>query len=238
VTELDRRQFVKRAGLGVAGAGALWVAPSVLGYDAAFAGASCLQQDTLAWSSLGANGAAMPGSVTYNAVGSYPQLIVTLTAATVGTITAANGNLTIQSNTTGLFPGDGGFTTGSVLMMHMSANNTGQGQDLTFAFNHPVYNVKFTLVNIDWGNRSWQDNLWITGATFTSTLAAGTEITGGPGTSQATQWTGTAGAGTTTAGNIAIVMAGPVTSFTIHYRTGTPNGGTQHVSVENLTWCR
>ncbi len=37
---VDRRQFLKRAGVAGAGAGAVWVAPSVLGTDAAWAAAS------------------------------------------------------------------------------------------------------------------------------------------------------------------------------------------------------
>ncbi len=56
MNELDRRQFVKKAGIGAAGAGALWVAPSVVGYNTAFAGTSCLQKDTLDWT-------ATPGAV-------------------------------------------------------------------------------------------------------------------------------------------------------------------------------
>jgi hypothetical protein len=241
VTNIDRREFVKKAGLGAAGAGALWVAPSVLGIDAAFAGASCLQQDSIIWSSFGGNGTAMPTSIPYAAVGSYPALTVTLAVTTSGTITASGDNKTIQSNVPdggGAFPGDGGFNTGSVLMLHMRAGSANQGQDLTFSFSVPVYNLKFTLVNIDFGAGSWQDRLWIDGAAFTAQLSPTTEITGGPGTSQATEWIGSAGSGTTNSGNVAVTMAGPVTSFTIHYRTGTPNGGTQHVSVNNVTWCR
>ena len=86
---LDRRDFVKKAGLGAAGAGALWVAPSVLGYNAAFAGTSCHQEDTLNWGNYSA-GNANPTPVTYNAVGSYPAVTVTMAVAAVNSPGAGN----------------------------------------------------------------------------------------------------------------------------------------------------
>ena len=75
---LDRRDFVKKAGLGAAGAGALWVAPSVIGYNAAFAGASCLQKDTLDWDNQTA-GTRRRHLCPTPRVGSYPAVTVIAT---------------------------------------------------------------------------------------------------------------------------------------------------------------
>jgi len=49
MTGLDRRKFLKRAGVATAGTGALWVTPSVLGLDQAFAVASCKVPTLTGW---------------------------------------------------------------------------------------------------------------------------------------------------------------------------------------------
>lgn len=237
MSELDRRQFVKKAGIGAAGAGALWVAPSVIGYNAAFAGTSCLQQDTLNWGSYSA-GTANPTPVTYGPVGSYPAVTVTMTVATTNSPGAGNNTPQIINGTFG------GFT-GNFYKLSMTNNSINDGYDVTFTFSRTVYNLRFTLVDVDrfvgTGGNGFQDRVWLTGPSAWTSVR-GSEIGGTAGTA-GDPWVGT-GANDVGAnspnGNVAVTAnpAAGLTSVVIHYRSGDLLNDVQSIGILNLTWCR
>jgi hypothetical protein len=241
VSGLDRRDFVKKAGLGAAGAGALWVAPSVLGYNAAFAGTSCLQQDTFDWSvnPPAGIGATMPMSKTYAAVGSYPA--VTFSASLAAVNGPGAGNNPSQQVVNSTF---GGFT-GDFYKLSMTNTANTQGYDVTFSWTRTIYNLRFTLVDIDrfldTGTTGFQDRVWLTGpSAWTSTR--GSEIGGTAGTA-ADPWVGTGNtdvAAGSANGNVNVTAnpAAGLTSVVIHYRAGDLLRDVQSIGILNLTWCR
>jgi hypothetical protein len=248
VNQVDRRSFLVKAGAGGAAAGALWVAPSVIGYNAAFAGASCLIHETLTWgtTSGAGNGSTVPYSLSYAAGGGMTLGIAKTNIG--GGPTNAAGNLLVESLVAGgggTFPGDGGVNTGSEFLQHFSAGATGVGQALTFTFSKPVYQLSFTLVNIDFRNGNWQDTVWITGAAFTAVpnppAASPTNSFTGAG-SAANPWVGSSTIGQggvgAAAGNVTVTMVGPVSSFVLNFTTGASHGNTEHVGLLNLAWCR
>jgi hypothetical protein len=233
MSELDRRQFVQKAGIGAAAAGALWVAPSVVGYNAAFAGTSCLQKDTLNWNNQTAGNA--PVAVTFPAVGSYPALTVTPSLGTIGTPAADTTNYKVSNAP------EGGFT-GNSLRLGMTCNAAGEGYSVTFTFTHPVYNLSFTIADIDRevsGRTGWQDSVSLTGGTFTFTKATGSAITGTGVTGDPWLGQGTGGvANTSNLGNVTPTFSTPVTSITITYLSGNVLGALQFIAIYNMTWCR
>ena len=208
-SSIERRAFLQKAGLGAAVAGAAWVAPSVVGFDVAFAGASCAQQDTLNWNDY-TSGSAFT-SKNYAVVGPYAALTVTLSVTTVGTPSAYTGNKTVQN-------GPFGGVSANYWLLAMQNNAVNEGYDATFTFSRAVSNLRFTLLDIDRWTNLYQDKVWIAGAAFNATKA-NAQVTGS-GTS-ADPWLGSATGGvadTSTAGNVAVVMP-TVTSFTISYRS-------------------
>ncbi len=244
MSELDRRQFVKKAGIGAAGAGALWVAPSVIGYNAAFAGASCLQKDTLNYT--GQSGA--PTSpLNFATVGSYPSIDVTTVLGTVGTPGAANaagGNFVVTTF-------ELGANTASKLVLDMNDNATGEGYTVTYTFTrhsnnaaYTVFNLAFSMFDIDsQANPGFIDNVFLTwvGTATMNTPTLGSYVQGSG--SAGTPWQGNKGgdhnaAGNSANGNIGVSFTGGLSSLTIHYLSGTILGSEQYIGISNLTWCR
>ena len=218
--------------MGGAAAGALWVAPSVVGFNTAFAGASCLQQDTLNWGNFTA-GSTPPASLhTFPAVGSYPAVTLSYALTTVGAPGAGTNNNTVQA-------GPSGGIAGNYFRVSFTATVANIGRDLTYTWSRPIFNLRFTISDIDrttTGGQNWQDVVWLN----TAFVATQGPRVSGSGTA-ATPWTGN---GTTNVGsgssdgNVVITIAGPISSLTISYRSGSPTGTEQYVGIENLTWCR
>jgi hypothetical protein len=233
VEQLDRRGFLVKAGVGTAAAGALWVAPSVLGIDTAFAGASCLQTGTLDWDTFTTGNTPPATLVSQGAVGSYPALTLSYTLTPVGTPNAQTGNNTVTA-------GPEGGINQKFYQLRMTPGSAGQGFNLTYTFSQPVYNLKFIILDIDRSQNAWVDIAWITSAAaFTFTSNNNPSYTGN-GTA-ATPWTATGNTAvpnTANNGNANITFAGPVTTFTISYRSGNPNGTEQHIGIADMTWCR
>ena len=231
---MERRAFLRKAGLGAAVAGAAWVAPSVVGFDVAFAGASCNQQDTLNWGAF-ATGASFT-SQTFPAVGSYPAVTVTLSVVPVLTPTPVTGNQTVWSETYG-------GQSNKFWKMFMNNNRTAEGYNATFTFSVPVYNLRFSLFDIDRydaGNGTgFQDVVWLTGAAFTATKPGAGNVVIGNGTT-ASPWTGTGTAsvpGNSNDGNVNVVMA-TASAFTVNYRSGDLFNAQQSIGIGNLVFCR
>jgi hypothetical protein len=246
--EIDRRQFVKRAGIGVAGAGALWVAPSMLGFDAAFAGPSCLQKDTLDYSTQ-TRGSAPASPVNYNAVGIYPRIHVATALGTINSPTADNGtggNFTVQNFQLGA-------NNANKLCLDMNNDAAGDGYTVTYTWTlfpsgaaATIYNLAFTMYDVDsQASPGFIDTVYLTwtgAATINPTLTTLGSYVQGAGT-PLSPWTGdkggdhNAGQGVTN-GNIGVQFSGGLSQLVIHYYSGNILGSEQYVGISNLTWCR
>jgi hypothetical protein len=231
---IDRRTALRRGAVGAGVAGALWVAPSIVGHDAAFAGSSCAQKDLLDWAPYA--GSAFT-SKTYPAISSFSALTVTHSAATVvGTgVTAVAPNDVIEVASAPF-----GGQSAAWYQVNMDTTTANTGYNATFTFSQQVWNLKFSLFDLDLSSNSWTDVVWISG-TFTGFA---TDRTGwstpatysGSGT-VGSPWTGTASApSSSSTGNVNVTMA-TCTTFTINFRSKTWFAQ-QRIGMGNLTWCR
>ncbi len=228
---IDRRRLIQ-AGTAGAAAAAVWTTPVLLSRDSAFAGVSCAQQAVLDWNVIGVGNTFT--SQTYPAVGSYPALTISHPALTaVGTPTSFAGNNQVS-----------GVQTGNVNLPNwriwMQCNTGGEGYTAVFNFSVPVYNLRFTIFDIDESAGNWQDFVSLSSpAAFTFTQPAGATATGA-GTA-ANPWVGhTNVGGTSDAGNVNVTFAGPVSTFTLTFLSGPNpnNGAAQFVALSNFRFCR
>jgi Prealbumin-like fold domain len=195
--------------------------------------ASAARADTLDWATRpltninGASDVAIVNGVTITTAGS-----------TGGTFSS---NL-IQIQPAGSSNGTTGFINST---MNASTDDEVARQIVTITFSEPVYNVSFTVWDLD-GGPTFNDGTNFFNDVVTFTSSAGVPTTGAPA-SQVT-WTpatgraqATANAGLTNAnGNITVTFAGPVTSVTINHIagavTGSNNPTAQAVFIEDLTF--
>lgn len=243
--QLDRRKFIARSGIGAAAAGGLWLAPQIVTSNAAFAGASCLREETIAWSGSGAW-----SGVTYPISGSYPELTVTASTTQVGTLTPLTGNGQIDNQARE------GMPTGSRFFLGMDDAAYGAGFDTTFTFTgDDAWNVRFAIYDIDLANvtlNRFTDKVWVTttpsstpATTSNGTSPTGTGTATSPfvGSGNVTTWTGAADNFSANSGWGGYTLAGPVSSFTIHYRADrVPNflqrNYNQYIGVGSIIFCR
>lgn len=234
--EMDRRTLLRRGSIAAAATGAAWVTPAITSTPA-LAGASCLQQASFAWTSLGGDDTIVPVSPTpfasYGALGpGYPALTISQSFTAFGTPAAGLAPQTGRTKT-----GDFGGAN-SCYRQSMTCDAANEGWDSTFTFSVPVWNLRFSLYDIDIGSGTYIDEAYITSTSaFTFTLPAGGTVTGN-GTST-DRWIGSTVVGnTSTAGNVNITFAGPVTSFTLSFRSGNNSNTTQAIGLGDLQFCR
>lgn len=120
-------------------------------------------------------------------------------------------------------------------IMDATTDNGSVSNTVTFTFSRPVYNLSFTVVDIDGGtNRGWNDLIQFTPfpvATFT-----GSNVTYNPATGQAAS-NGAAVSNAT--GDLTVSFAGPVTSVTVQHIAVNAQGnnpGSQVISIDDLTF--
>jgi hypothetical protein len=262
VERIDRRAFMHKAGVAGATAGALWVAPSVLGSSSAWAAGSCVHTGGLAWSTTTFAGTSTPstsGAVTFTATlttaGSpttYLVVTVTPTTPNPGVGTGSGGS----SNTGGVdqavpYPntpapaGLNGVTSYYVMNMRNSAANRGYTVKFDFWANaahtvsQSVYNLSFALIDIDTDSTSgnqYKDNVWLDTAGYLAPLPS--EVTGS-GTSTS-PWTGNGTAGVQDAtGTVKVTYPKTqgIHELNVSYQSGNAAGGIQYVGIGDLTWC-
>ncbi len=208
--------------------GAAWAVPVVataVGAPA-FAASPCPTQ-TLAWNQ--ATGTHFTSGSSWVVAG------VTITLTYTGS--AGTGNANVSTNTFG------GITPNLRFALGAGDNPT---ETIRFAFSVPVYNVKFTILDIDWSqtgsNVAYDDEVVINTAGYTQTHGSNVQGTG----SSATPFmapdglNGTPTANTSTAGNADLTWAGPVsaTEFTYSQNNSTVSGNPQiGVSAITFTLC-
>jgi|GEM_PF-2492221 len=261
----DRREFLRRAALGGAVAGGLWVAPSVLTLDRAVALGSvpCASVTTFNW--ISAFGGGSP---------SFPNG----TGRTVTCATNAAFNVTMiltltDTNNQIFSPGpyaQGGLTPGATYQVQNASNNGGFTSYFkarmrdggspatqvthTMTFSRPIRNLTFTILDIDasLSGATFIDRVFAQGFNGATPVAFAVLGPGGPGVpgsnitglgTAASPWTGVgpvADTSTSVAGNVELCFVQPVTVVNVvHLRSLNPPGyvSGQHISISNLTWC-
>jgi len=233
---IERRAFLQKAGLGAAVAGAAWVAPSVVGFDVAFAAGSCAVPGTYSFATMTSGNA--PTATTLTATGGKPAVTITPSLASTNGGGGTN-NYTVQNAQVG------GQTANS-LRLSMDVGASGRGYSVTFTFSVAVTNVVFSLFDIDRqnnGGSGFQDTVSLTvtpgSSTWTDTKPGATVVTGN-GTST-TPWIGTGNTQVVPSspdGNVIVTIPGSVTAVTVNYRSGDLWGAAQAIAISNLTFCR
>ena len=250
--QVDRRQFIQKAGVAGAAAGTLWVAPSVLGSSSAFAAGSCINPAGLVWSTKavgsGATNTGATVTLTYDiaASGSSPAIHVLVTIAPVGS--PGNGNADGVDASSPF----NGFT--SYYKASMTNNAAQEGYNITFNFYQGtaaggsttpvnVYKLAFSIFDIDRNNVAAGFNDQVSLTPGFSILSQGSEVSGN-GTAPppaGTPWIGTGTGGVTNAtGTVAVQWpqnTNPVNTVQIQYRSFEILNGVQSIGISDLTWC-
>jgi hypothetical protein len=176
----------------------------------------------------------------------------TVNGVTVTTSAAATGSFT--SNTAQIAPAasSNGSSVGIIqLNMDATNDNLSSYQTVTISFSEPIYNLAFTVLDID-GGPNYPSGDWNDIIDFNSNngFPAGVVTNGGwvtynAGTGRASaisNQNATNGGANQANGNIRVTYAGPVTSVTVrHYAaavTGTNNPSGQVIFIDDLTFQR
>jgi hypothetical protein len=166
---------------------------------------------------------------------------LTTTGATAGVI---GGNVLAVESTTST----NGHTGVIRMQMDASATTGTDSQTTTFTFSEPVYNLSFTVIDLDGGTTynnagsAWNDWVYLN-----SNAGLPTSVV--PNTPANVTWNAAQGRAealsntniTDTTGDILVTFAGPVTSVTVRHvsaPTGLANPTNQWVFIDDLTFQR
>ena len=169
--DVDRRQFLTRAGLVGAAGAAAWVAPAITGANTAFAGTSCVYQvdeSALAGWTHSGSGSSSVLSKSYAAVNEKPALTVQFAANSWNSGRTDADNVSVQSGALSY-----GGTNPHILVKGtpnsgVKGSNGNQGWiEVVMTFSSGVTNLTFDIQGISgWGAlgvyRRWE--VWMSGA--------------------------------------------------------------------------
>jgi uncharacterized repeat protein (TIGR01451 family) len=166
----------------------------------------------------------------------------TINGVTVQTSAARAGSFD-SSTATILFNGTSNGSAAGILSMRQDASAVGASQTTTITFSEPVYNLSFTVRDID-GGPTYVGN-WNDIANFTSdngfpsaNPASGVSYAAGTGQATAINNANTTG----TSGNITVTFAGPVNTLSVQHVSGPINSGSnpaeQVIYIDDLTFLR
>jgi uncharacterized repeat protein (TIGR01451 family) len=188
--------------------------------------------DTLDWGTR-----ATTNLLTTNDVATVNGVTVTTSGSISGTFSANS----VQLQPAGSSNGHTGFVNST---MNASVDNESSSQTTTITFSEPVYNLSFTVIDIDGGpNYNDGTNAFNDIVQFNSN---GGLPTGVP--AALVNWNAATGRAssnangnlTNTQGNITVTFAGPLTTVTIQHIAGavqgTNNPTNQFVFIDDLTW--
>lgn len=233
---IDRRQALRRLAVGGA---IVWSAPLISRTAFAASATSC-SNFTLDWNTLGT-----PGT--------------SFTNATVGGVTISlnapsmfGGSTNINNDRKIIAAPIGGINTQGVQFEQTPRYSAGPpenpgGQLITFTFSQSVYNVSFSICDIDTLGGNWSDRVIIVSPTnYTYSMPAGSGVIG-DGT--ATGTTTTTGPfrnsnnnnnypNSSNAGNVTVTFPGPLTTFSMKFQCSTiQGGGNQLIKVTPIAFC-
>jgi hypothetical protein len=225
---LDRRALLRRMAIGGA---AVWATPMMTSVASAQEAASC-GDGVLDWDNF--------------TTGSYfTNTIVGNTTISLGISGVSPANALTTDNAQ-IFNVNAGNIPGKSLRFAMNATNAsannGNRQTITFAFSNPVTNVMFTLMDIDnsagdgWGDRV----VMITpGYTFAPAFTTGATRVIGNGTNDdrfRNLNTDNNLGNNSSAGNVTIRYAGPISAFQFTYRNQVNSGEPQRIDLSDITF--
>lgn len=240
VSVVTRRDALKKAAVGGA---ILWAAPVITSLPASAATPSgCVPVDV----DFG-----VPGSV-FSAT-TIAGVGISRGTAMDGGSSPMGDNLTVVQNQGGL--------SGSFIKLNQTAVENG-GQTLTLNFSQPVTNVSFAITDID--NQShpgdgdgstlvgWSDRVTINTGGYTYTTAGSVVGVGQPGNGSGTQSPDSGGdnfatgafrntatdnvGDTSSAGNVFLTFAGPLTSLSLRFWCGERDGIVEQINIGALTF--
>jgi hypothetical protein len=120
-------------------------------------------------------------------------------------------------------------------IMDATTDNGTVSNSVTFTFSRPVYNLGFTVVDIDGGTgQSWNDVIRFT--PFPAATFIGSNVTYNPATGQAASNGATV---SNTAGDLSVSFAGPVTAVTVQHVAVNAQGNnpaSQVIAIDDLTF--
>ncbi|MFN8019190.1 MAG: hypothetical protein U0P45_13855 [Acidimicrobiales bacterium] len=231
---LDRRQLLARMAVGGAIA---WGAPLIAKTAQAASATSCVNY-TLDWSTLGS-----PGT--------------TFTSTTVGGTTITLDASTYFGGTTGI-NNDHKIIAAPIGGMNVQGiqfeqtPKSGGGQNISFSFSQAVYNVSFTITDIDTLNGNWSDRITVVSPTnYTSSFPSGTLLTGTgaigtanpptnavPGDPFRNTDTNNNLPNSSNQGNVTLTFPGPLTQFKLIFWCSTIAGGqNQLIKISPIAFC-
>ena len=211
-----RRRFMKKAAVG---AGAAWVAPTVLS-SRAWAQGTCVTQ-SWDWADAG-----------YAGSGATPPYQAVLGGTTVDfTVSDPDGMINYTDVRAD-------FGRGDIFRAQLNNVNAGGSVVLTFAFSLPVTDLAFTVYDVDASATPASPTTgWVDRIVVPSAVGTGGTSPPGPTESAGGTWTGTSSVlnGSSDA-DVAFAAAGPLTSVTVSYqRAGLTIS--QGIAIPNFTFC-
>lgn len=226
---LSRRQLLERLAVGGA---IVWSAPLISSPAYAAGPASCVNS-TLDWNTLGT-----PGTT-------FSSATVAGVTITLNPSTFYGGTTALGTNRTIIASPIGGIATQGVQFEQTPIN--GGGQNISFTFSRAVYNVSFTIADIDTVTGNWSDRVIVVSpSTFTYSMPTGSTVIGA-GTSTGT--TTTTGpfrnsnnnlnySNSQNGGNVTITFPGPLTTFQMKFQCDTISGGSnQLIKISPIGFC-
>lgn len=160
--------------------------------------------------------------------------------ATVGgtTVTYTDTGATGAPRNSTLTTGNvGGIPAGQGLALTCPNGTSTTAQTIAFSFSSPVTNVSLTIADIDWDNSAFQDRIVINTPGFSG--VRGSQITGSGTAASPYQAVSSVSGGvpnTSSAGNVTVTWAGPLTQLSMTYDQGGIVSGSPFVAVSGLTF--
>jgi hypothetical protein len=227
---MSRRQALARIGVGGA---VIWASPVLS--NVALAGPTSCHPVQLNWDSYAVN------SVFTSA---------TLAGCTISFTQQFYGGSSSTTSTSGpdwrVIAGPRGGISGNFWHLNQNAVTNG-GRRMTITFSYPVYNVSFTITDIDNQNNSWSDRVVFTPVP-TSNSKPYTNGTRVLGNGAATGNTNTTGPFRNNAaddnlddssnrGNVTVSWTGPITSIVLDFYCSAEEGSNQRICIGDINFC-
>ena len=226
---LDRRQLLARLAVGGAIA---WGAPLIAKTAQAASPTSCVNY-TLDWSTLGT-----PGTT-------FSSATVGGTTITLDASTYFGGTTGINNNRKIIAAPIGGINSQGIQFEQTPIN--GGGQNISFSFSQAVYNVSFTITDIDTLSGNWSDRIIVVSPTnYTWSIPSGSTVIGAGTASGTTTTTGPFRnsnndlnyANASNGGNVTLTFPGPLTNFKLQFACSTISGGSnQLIKISPIAFC-
>lgn len=225
---LSRRQVLQRLAVGGA---VVWATPLISQPAYAATAASCTPR-VLNWNTRTVGTTFTSANVS--------GTTVTLSTSFFGGSAALGTNRTIIA-------GPQGGIAGNALRLEQDPTNNG-GQRVRFTFSQEVFNVSFTITDIDNSSSgNWSDRIIVRSpAAFTYSIPSGGRVIGNGAATGSTNTTGPFRnrdaninlPNTSNEGNVTLGWVGGLTFVEFDFACSTPSGGTnQLINITNINFC-